>query len=335
MHLLRNKETKKLFILLTIITVASTIAGYMITPKAGILILFVCLLLSVLFFRYLNRENRKLRLLSSRIDSILHDGTLFSPEEFTEGDLAILQDEIFKLIIRLHDQSEQLSREKEKLSDSLADISHQLKTPLTSLYLMTERLKQQETDPQKRVLLRNISQMLDRTDWLVITLLKLSKLDAGTVVYQFSDIKMKDFLQKCLEPMRISMDLRCQTCEIDCNDTIFFHGDYTWTLEAISNVLKNSLEYTPEAGTLQIHASQNPLYTELRIIDSGTGIPAEDLPHLFERFYRGKNAGRDSCGIGLSLAQMILSRENAVITAGNVPEGGGEFVIRFYHTKTI
>ena len=100
-------------------------------------------------------------------------------------------------------------------------------------------------------------------------------------------------------------------------------------------MLKNSLEYTPDGGTLSLTVSQTALYTELCIIDSGTGIPKEDLPHLFERFYRGQNAGRNSFGIGLSLARLILSRENAIITAGNDSSGGGKFTIRFYTAKTI
>ena len=335
MYLLRNKEIKKFVFQIVFFTLLGCMIGFFIAPAAAVLVLAISFCFSLFFFRCLSREHRNIRLLSSRIDSILHNDTFLTPEEFQEGDLAILQDEIYKMAVRLHEQSEQLSQDRTKLSNALEDISHQIRTPLTSLYLMTERLKQQPLDKAQLLLLHQMNQMLDRINWLITTLLKMSKLEAGSITYQFTNVKMKDFLQEVLNPMEISMDLRRQTCKICCDDAISFSCDRTWTLEAISNVLKNSLEYTPDGGTLSLTVSQTALYTELCIIDSGTGIPKEDLPHLFERFYRGQNAGRNSFGIGLSLARLILSRENAIITAGNDSSGGGKFTIRFYTAKTI
>ena len=163
-------------------------------------------------------------------------------------------------------------------------------------------------------------------------LLRMSKLETGTISLKKERIQMQGFIAEAVSPFELAMEIHGKECMISGTEGKEFTGDYAWTLEAVQNVIKNGLEYTPDGGMLTICCEENPLYTELRITDSGAGIPKADLPHLFERFYRGKNAGRDSFGIGLALAQMILSRENAVIRAQNAAEGGGQFQIRFYKT---
>ena len=141
---------------------------------------------------------------------------------------------------------------------------------------------------------------------------------------------MEGFLKKVLEPFEIQMDLRDQRCRIEGAEGMTFTADEAWTLEAVHNVVKNSLEYTPDGKVLEISCEDNPLYPEISVNDSGPGIDPEDLPHLFERFYKGKNAGSSSFGIGLALAQSIMSRQNGVIRAENRKEGGSRFRIRFY-----
>lgn len=143
---------------------------------------------------------------------------------------------------------------------------------------------------------------------------------------------MDRFLREAILPFEIAMEVHDKRLNVTGAEGKRFTGDYAWTLEAVQNVIKNGLEYTPDGGSLSIGCDENPLYTEIVITDSGPGIPKEDLPHLFERFYRGENAGTDSFGIGLALAQMILARENAVIQAQNAAKGGGQFRIRFYKT---
>lgn len=335
MHLLRNKEIKKYLTAALLIICLGTFAGYLISPVTACVVFATAALLSLLFVIQTVHRYRDIRVLSSRIDEILHGNELLLPEHFAEGDLEILRDEIYKLIIRLQEQAEQLTLDKRQLADALADISHQLRTPLTSVYLMTERLKQTPDDRTRRTLLRSMDQMLSRIDWLITTLLKMSKLDAGSISFQLQECALSEFLSDALKPLEIAMELRGQTSEILCDESIHILCDRTWTLEAIGNVLKNCIDYTPDGRPLFIRASENPLYVELKITDSGNGIPKEDLPHLFERFYRGKNAGKDSFGIGLALSRMILSRENAVIFAGNSPEGSGQFTIRFYKNPAV
>lgn len=289
------------------------------------------LLFGGLYVYKMRKYKKALRRLSSEMDRILHGSGELVLGNYEEGEISILRDEIYKMTVRLREQSENLSEDKAALSDSLADISHQIRTPLTTLNLMTARMIQEGDDPEQRKrILWEMNRMLERIEWLITALLKMSKLDAGAIRLEPMDISMKGFLKKVMEPFEIQMDLRNQWCRIEGADGMTFTADEAWTLEAVRNVVKNSLEYTADGEVLEIFCEDNPLYTEISVCDRGPGIDQEDLPHLFERFYKGKNAGSSSFGIGLALAQSIMSRQNGVIRAENQREGGSRFRIRFY-----
>ena len=289
------------------------------------------LLFGGIYVYKMRKYKKSLRRLSGEMDRILHGSGELVLGNYEEGEISILRDEIYKMTVRLREQSETLTEDKEALADSLADISHQIRTPLTTLNLMTARMMQEGDDPQQRKrILREMNRMLERIEWLITALLKISKLDAGAICLEPADISMEGFLKKVMEPFEIQMDLRDQRCRIEGAEGMTFTADEAWTLEAVRNVVKNSLEYTPDGGVLEISCEDNPLYTEISVSDSGPGIDPEDLPHLFERFYKGKNAGSSSFGIGLALAQSIMSRQNGVIRAENRKEGGSRFRIRFY-----
>ena len=289
------------------------------------------LLFGGLYAYKMRKYKKSLRRLSGEMDRILHGGGELLLSSYEEGEIAILRDEIYKMTVRLREQSETLAEDKEALADSLADISHQIRTPLTTLNLMTARMMREGDDPEQRKrILREMNRMLERIEWLITALLKMSKLDAGAIRLEPADISMEKFMKKVLEPFEIQMDLRDQRCRIVGAEGMTFTADEAWTLEAVRNVVKNSLEYTPDGEALEISCEDNPLYTEISVCDSGSGIDPEDLPHLFERFYKGKNAGSSSFGIGLALAQSIMSRQNGVIRAENRRQGGSRFRIRFY-----
>lgn len=312
----------------------AVLAAWVMLGKNAAIAAFFCSIFWCILLLY--RESTRLhgmRLLAGQIDEILHGNSMPEFKHFHEGDLEILRDEIYKMTIRLKEQADLLQKEKSSLADALADISHQIRTPLTALHILLERMRSPElnTDTRRR-LLRDAQRLLSKIEWLVTALLKMSKLEAESISLQKETIPLKNFLADAVSPFELAMEIHSKTCNISGADGKSFIGDYAWTLEAVQNVIKNGLEYTPDGGELTICCEENPLYTELQITDSGPGIPKTDLPHLFERFYRGENAGRDSFGIGLALAQMILSRENAVIQAQNVKEGGGQFRIRFYKT---
>ena len=289
------------------------------------------LLFGGIYVYKMRKYKKSLRRLSGEMDRILHGSGELVLGSYEEGEISILRDEIYKMTVRLREQSETLTEDKEALADSLADISHQIRTPLTTLNLMTARMMQEGDDPEQRKrILREMNRMLERIEWLITALLKISKLDAGAICLEPADISMEGFLKKVMEPFEIQMDLRDQRCRIEGAEGMTFTADEAWTLEAVRNVVKNSLEYTPDGKALEISCVNNPLYTEISVCDSGPGIDQEDLPHLFDRFYKGKNAGSSSFGIGLALAQSIMSRQNGVIRAENRKEGGSRFRIRFY-----
>lgn len=289
------------------------------------------LLFGGIYVYKMRKYKKSLRRLSGEMDRILHGSGELVLGSYEEGEISILRDEIYKMTVRLREQSETLTEDKEALADSLADISHQIRTPLTTLNLMTARMMQEGDDPEQRKrILREMNRMLERIEWLITALLKISKLDAGAICLEPADISMEGFLKKVMEPFEIQMDLLDQRCRIEGAEGMTFTADEAWTLEAVRNVVKNSLEYTPDGKALEISCVNNHLYTEISVCDSGPGIDPEDLPHLFDRFYKGKNAGSSSFGIGLALAQSIMSRQNGVIRAENRKEGGSRFRIRFY-----
>lgn len=333
MGVFRNKNVRNQFILSLFFLAFTGIIAFVFDRKAGIFVLLSGTGLCILQIVFAEKRYKEIRLLSQQLDEILHEGGSMELRHFREGDVEILRDELQKMLLRLEEQTELLEKEKMSLADSLADISHQIRTPLTTLNLLVERLKKNTGDISSRQsLLREAEQMLDRIQWLVTSLLRLSKLDAGVIVLKPQTILLSSFFREVMKPFDVSMDVRGQSLEIRGDGSTEVQGDYNWTMEAIGNVIKNSLEYTPEGGLLLIEWTENPLFTEIKITDSGKGIPKEDIPHLFERFYRGKNAGNHSFGIGLSLSRAILAQENAVIYGQNVSPLGAQFVIRFYKT---
>lgn len=333
MWIFRNRELARQMQASALVLLFGTVAALWFKSEAAGGVFLYGLLWWGLHILWERRRYREMRSLSDQIDEILHGAQRLELSHFREGDLEILRDEIQKMTVRLQEQAQQLEQEKTSLADALTDISHQIRTPLTTLYLLLERLKSsQEDSSQKRVRIREAEQMLDKIGWLVTALLKMSKLDAGAVTLKPQTISLEPFLREAIRPFEVSMEVHGKTYEIRGAGEASFTGDYEWTLEAVQNVLKNGMEYTPDGGRLAIACQENPLFTEITVTDSGRGIDEEDLPHLFERFYRGKNAGDHSFGVGLALSRMILSRENAVIRAQNAKGGGGQFQIRFYKT---
>lgn len=324
-----NKELQRGLWLLVAVAVIMTMVGFCISPICGYLVLLACLLISGVhlfteFYRY-----RKLQKMSNDLDNLLINGTPLPIEEYEEGELSILANQIQKITLRLTEAAETVKADKVYLADSLADISHQLRTPLTAMNLTATMLRSKELLPERRIeLVRELQGLLTRTDWLVESLLKLSKLDAGTVTLAKDAVSVKSLIDRASEPLGIPMDLRNQRLTVQCADESFT-GDLIWTAEALGNILKNCMEHTPDGGTITVTAEETALFTQITVEDTGPGFSEKDIPHLFERFYKGSNASESSYGIGLALARTVISAQNGTVQAIN-GSNGAKFVIKFY-----
>ncbi len=333
MQFLRNREIRIQTAVSLLLILVLAFAGYLFFPGQSLCSLYGGFCGLVLFFNwiYYTRERYQcLKSLAEDTDTMLHGQRKLNLVRYREGELAILSNEVEKLLLRLTGQADSLQREKQYLSDSLADISHQLRTPLTSLHLLLARLQMVQDEQEKRRLSCEGGQLLERVDWLVNALLKISRIDAGTAVFAKERVDAVLLVEKALEPLGIPMELREQTVIREIEDGVGFAGDMAWSMEALGNIFKNCMEHTGQGGTLWIWARENQLFTEFVIEDNGPGVDPEDLPHLFERFYKGKNASDTSVGIGLALARMIVTSQNGTLKVENRPEGGARFVMRFY-----
>jgi signal transduction histidine kinase len=272
---------------------------------------------------------KRLQRLSEAVDALLHQGKGLSVREYEEGELSILANQVQKMTLRLTEAAEMIRRDKEYLADSLADISHQLRTPLTAMNLTVTMLRSPELNDARRMeLTGELRGLLSRTDWLVETLLKISKLDAGTVKLGKEPVLVRDLIDRAASPIAIPMDIRSQQMVVRCEQERFT-GDLVWSAEALGNILKNCMEHTPEGGTITVTADETALYTQITVDDTGSGFDEKDIPHLFERFYKGVNASEGSYGIGLALARTVIAAQNGTVQAMN-GERGAKFVIKFY-----
>ncbi|MBQ4282945.1 MAG: HAMP domain-containing histidine kinase [Lachnospira sp.] len=333
MKVLRNKEVFRTLILYILVSVAATVIAWRAGEDNGLLMLLICATFIIIYLVSTSLRYRQIARLSWDVDKILHGDNHIDLDKCSEGELAILQSEIYKMTVRLREQQQKLLDDKIYLADSIADISHQIRTPLTSINLVVQMLTKDDLTEERRCqLFRELKELLSRIDHLITVLLKISKLDAGTVEFKRENVPMADLVRIATEPLLIPIELRNQ--ELTVNARGEFIGDVAWTGEAVGNIVKNCMEHTPNGGKLMINATTTPLYTEIVIEDNGCGIDKEDLPHIFERFYKGKNSTDKSFGIGLALARMIITGQNGTVKAENVMEqgivSGARFVVRFY-----
>lgn len=327
----RNREIRLLLLTLFSISLAGNAAAAFISLETLAVTLIISVLLmscSLLFTRWRYRELEKL---SGYLRQISSGNYSLDVRDNQEGELSILKNDIYKVTLMLSEQRSLLQEDKIKLTDAISDISHQLKTPLTSMTVMADLLSNPELPDEKRMeFTRKISVQLERIGWLVSALLKFSKIDAGTIHFKKDQVRVKELVQKALEPMLIPMDIKEQRILIVGQDTCTFTGDLNWTAEAMINILKNGVEHTPEGGEISISFEENTLFTEIIIADNGKGIPKAEIPYIFRRFYKGNQASEDSVGIGLALAQSIITEQHGTLDVKSEEGKGTQFRIKFY-----
>lgn len=301
------------------------------TMSAGIL-LFQLAGGGFFFYQYLGERKRRKR---------IHDLTEYL-RAVNAGDAAVLirnedvfshlEDEIYKTVMELKSTEESAVRSHEILSERIADIAHQLKTPLTSMSLMTELLRDYQTIDTEEYYTR-LSRQIRRLQSLVSGLLSLAKLDSHGIVWKEEQLEISDLLEAAGDSLGEMLKTRQITFTIREGNTCSLYADRQWTEEAILNILKNCAEHTPEGGRITASYSQNPIYTELKIEDGGHGFAPEELPHIFERFYRGAGAEKDSAGIGLAISRAVVEQQNGSLHAENTSDGHACFSIKWYGAK--
>lgn len=325
----RNKEIRWLGYGCLIVAILGAAAGFLIDRAAGMLVLGVTGGFGGLFFVFMRFRYRKIAELSELIDLVLHYGERVDIGEEEEGELSILRSEITKMTVRIREQNDALKREKKHLADSLADIAHQLRTPLTSANLVLTLMENDPDKGERKKLLRECEELFSQMDWLLTSLLKLSRLDAGIVEFNTEDVDVAGLVEEAVSPLLIPMELHDITLQKDVPADIRITGDAGWLSEAIKNILKNCMESAGDGGKIESACEDTLLYTELTVKDNGAGFEPEQLHHIFDRFYRGKKENASGYGIGLALSKTIINRQNGTVTAKNHPAGGALFTIRF------
>lgn len=245
-----------------------------------------------------------------------------------EGDLSILKNEVYTTTVGLKSLYAKENKERIKIKDNLANISHQLKTPLTSIMIMIDTLLEEHVSKEKqKEYLNDIRIQIENINFLIIAMLKLSRFDANVVVFEKRKIIVKDLLFDVLKNVDILRELKNINIHVSGKSDVVFDGDYKWECEAITNILKNGIEYSKDNGDIYVNYKDNGMYVSIDIIDNGKGICNEDMKHIFDRFYK-KNNNSNNFGIGLSLAKEIIERDNGTIRVSS--NNGTKFSIRYY-----
>ena len=330
--MLRDKENKKLLLFHSIILLLLIFSLITLKIELNIILLVTIfyLITIIITWYHLYKKNKKIKNLSTYMNNILNNNYSLDIRDYEEGDLSNLKNDIYKMTVKLKEQSDSSQKEKKYLEEVLSDISHQLKTPLTSMYVINDVLlsdKKIDDSNKQEFLIKNRKE-LERIEWLVTSLLKMSRLDSGSEKIIPKETKLDDLIKKTVTPLEIPIELKNQHLILDYDKNIKLNIDLNWTTEALINILKNAHEHTKENGTIQIKVKDTVIYTEIEIIDTGEGISTTDLPHIFERFYKGKT-NKESIGIGLNMAKKIINLEKGdikVISNSN----GTTFNIKFY-----
>jgi len=330
--MIRNREIQIFLLALIMITLLATISAFfLISGQAATLVFLTSVFLigcSLFFTKWRYREIEKL---SGYLRKISSGNYSLDVRDNYEGELSILKSDIYKVTLMLSEHRSLLQQDKVKLTSAISDISHQLKTPLTSMMVMADLLGDTKLDVARREeFTNNIRVQLERIEWLVSSLLKLSKIDAGTVPFKRDHVLVSKLLEQAIQSVLVPMDIKQQTLNVIGDKEVSFIGDFNWTTEAIINILKNCVEHTQDGGKISISFSENALFTELILSDNGNGISKEDLPYIFKRFYRGKNAEEDSVGIGLAMAHSIIKSQHGNIEVKSEIGKGTQFTIKFY-----
>lgn len=292
--------------------------------------LIICLVYLTIIINNDKRKEKEINEVIKIIEEINNKNYSFKMKDINEEDLSLLKNEIYKTTIMLNEISEISKKDKKELEESLEDISHQLKTPLTSILIMIDTLLDDEDMDQntREDFLRNMKREVMNINFLVKSILKLSRLDTNTVKFISKKESVKEIINEAILNVSLLSDLKNVKIETNLSDS-FIICDYKWQIEALTNILKNSIEHSYENNKVLIESSENNAYVKIIIKDFGSGIAKEDINHIFERFYKGKDSDYDSIGIGLALSKSIIEKQNGKISVES-SDDGTTFTIKYF-----
>lgn len=323
-----NKDIKIIALMGFLGTIVATVVTLFFNVVCSVVTFLLGAILTLTFYIVTKKRYKKIADLNNYLSLVCAGNYLIDIKDNTEGELSILKNNLYKVIVLLRSKNELLEKDKIYLADSLADISHQLKTPLTSLMVMVDLLKDEKNIDKQKEFISIIEIQISKIKWLVENLLKLSKLDAGTIKFKKEKIDVLSVITKSLSPFLVQMEMKNISLETTIND-FSFTGDLNWTSEAVENIIKNCIEHIADNGKLNIETGVTNIYSYIKITDNGCGIKKKDLPHIFERFYQGENSSKESVGIGLALAKTIIDNQGGSIEVTSEENVGTEFIIKF------
>ena len=284
----------------------------------------------VILYIYSRSESKKIKEIEKYIEAINNKNYTLKISENSEDEFSNLSNELYKTTVMLKEQASNSQKFQKTLQTNIEDISHQLKTPLTSISIMLDNIidnPDMEIETRQKFL-HEINRQIEWFNWLVIALLKLSKIDSGTAVFTKKEINVEKIINHVIQNLATPLDIKQQKIIVNGNSSKFI-GDYNWQLEALTNIVKNCIEHTPDHKNIYIKFEENNFYTKITIRDEGVGIAKEDIKHIFERFYKGKNSSENSIGIGLALSKSIIERDNGYIICSSKEGEGTTFEIKY------
>ena len=298
---------------------------------SNILLSVFFLIVSVFLLLYLKRRQLKIYGLETYMEMLYREGYLLDIEDNSDDELSGLRNEIYKLTVLLKEQAVRAAEQKKALADSMADISHQLKTPLTSMTVLMDNLADDiDMDPAiRRHFITEITYQLTNMSWLVSTLLKISRLDAGVVELDRESLEVASLVGEALQKVEVAAEWNQVSFALKIPEDAVLVADRKWTAEALANILKNAVEHSPRDAVVEISAEENDVYTGIFVRDRGKGIGEEERKKLFNRFYRGTSAREDSVGIGLALAKEIIEKQKGYVSVESERDKGTCFAVKF------
>lgn len=297
-------------------------------------IICIGLVLSImwLYLKHEKVQSKEIKKIAKCIEKINKKNYSINIEDNSEDELSILKNELYKITVMLKEDAENSKKDKLKLKDSLSDISHQLKTPLTSINIMLDNIldNPKMNNDTKEKFIQNIKREITNISSLVGEILKLSKFDASVIKFEKQQVFINDLVKSAISNIEMMAELKNISIEVNNQDNIKLVCDAKWQIEAITNILKNCIEHSKDNSIIRIDIDSNKIYKQITIKDNGEGIAEKDLPHIFERFYKGKNSSKDSIGIGLALAKTIIEKDKGSIKVDSKKGKQTTFTIKYY-----